>query len=138
MKQLVFVVLVVFNYAFAKAQNPPSQKVEPPTIGLKLMYGDMASFGDTQIKFKEVISDSRCPKDVQCVWAGEAKVLVEVYKNGTLDSEKELKFAGVKSIRDIINTQFLEIEALRLQPYPIAAVPKNPEAYYLVLSVREN
>ncbi len=138
MKQFLFIALLVFNYAFAKAQNTPTQKLEPPTIGVKLMYGDMADFGDTQIKFKKVISDSRCPEDVQCVWAGEAKVLVEIFTNGKLDSEKELKFAPLNSILSIVDTESLGIEALLLQPYPKSAVPKNQNEYYLVLSVREN
>ncbi len=138
MKQLIFIALVVFNYAFAKAQtNNTPNKVEAPTIGLKLMYGDIANFGETQIKFKKVLADSRCPKGVQCVWAGEAKVLIEIYKNGELDTEKELTFAALKSVLDIIDTEFLGIKALRLQPYPNAAVPKNKEEYYLLLEVRD-
>lgn len=124
--------------AGAIAQNNPTQKVEPPTIGVILMYGEMADFGNTQIKFKKVISDSRCPKDVQCVWAGEAKVLVEVYKNGVLDSAKELIFSPRNKILDIIHSDILTINAVRLQPYPNTATPKDNDEYYLVLDVQEN
>lgn len=138
MKQFLFIAVFVCISAFAKAQNTPTPRVEAPAIGLKLLYGDMADFGDIQIKFKDVVSDSRCPKDVQCVWAGEAKVMVEVYKNGTLDTERELKFAGAQSILDIIDTELLGVRALRLQPYPVSSVSKDKHAYYLVLSVRDN
>lgn len=31
-----------------------------------------------KIKFISVIEDSRCPVDVQCVWAGNAKVKVQI------------------------------------------------------------
>lgn len=34
------------------------------------------SWGDVSITPTEVVSDSRCPSDVQCIWAGEIKVKV--------------------------------------------------------------
>lgn len=35
-----------------------------------------------KIEFVELVEDSRCPADVQCVWAGNAKIKVRVTKNG--------------------------------------------------------
>lgn len=138
MKQVFLIVLIVCNYAFAKAQHTQTQKVKAPTIGVKLMYGHMVSFGDTQIKFKSVITDSRCPKGVRCVWAGEAKVLVEVYKNEKLDLERELTFTAINRDLAILDTESLQVKALRLQPYPITMTSKNIEEYYLVLGMQEN
>lgn len=34
-----------------------------------------------RLQLVKVISDSRCPADVTCIWAGEAQVLVAVYEN---------------------------------------------------------
>lgn len=34
--------------------------------------------GDVILKFVEVLEDSRCPKDIVCVWAGRAKVKVAI------------------------------------------------------------
>jgi hypothetical protein len=34
--------------------------------------------GRLMLRFARVASDSRCPKDVDCVWAGNAEVVVEV------------------------------------------------------------
>ncbi|MCC7436620.1 hypothetical protein IT402_01965 [Candidatus Nomurabacteria bacterium] len=50
----------------------------------------------------ELVEDSRCPKGVQCIWAGTVKVKIEITnKNGqssqgvlTLDEEREI--AGIK------------------------------------------
>ncbi len=138
MKQFLFIALVVFSYAFAKAQDNTPNPVEAPRIGVKLMYGNMADFGETQIKFKKVLTDSRCPKDVTCVWAGEATVLVEIYKDGKLEGEQTLKFAPINPVLDIVNTNFLNVRALKLQPYPKSSIPKNKEDYYLVLDMKEN
>lgn len=136
MKQFIIIALVVFNYAFAKAQNTPTPP-STPTIGLKLMMGNIADFGDTQIKFVEVLSDSRCPSNVTCVWAGEAKVLVEVYKNGQFAEEKELVFGGLTKSLNIVNNELLGVRALKLQPYPVSSNDKKNMQYYLVLGVQE-
>lgn len=34
-----------------------------------------------KIKFLNVTEDSRCPSDVQCVWAGQVTIVFQVYKN---------------------------------------------------------
>lgn len=138
MKQFLFIALLVVTFAFAKAQNSTQNNVEAPRIGVKLMNGALADFGDTQIKFKKVLADSRCPKNVTCVWAGEAKVLVEIYKEGILEATKELTFTAINPILDIVDTELLGIKALRLQPYPNTSVPKDKKDYYLVLDVRED
>lgn len=146
MKHILFLIVFFFSYAFLpagqaglNAQNSAaSQEVHAPNIGLKLMLGDMADLGETQIKFKEVLTDSRCPKDVQCVWAGEAKVLIEVFENGSFIEEQELTFGGLSKSLEIINTEVLGVEALKLQPYPDTSIIKGQKNYYLVLGVREN
>jgi hypothetical protein len=35
-----------------------------------------------RIKFISVMEDSRCPKDVDCVWAGNAKIKIQVSMTG--------------------------------------------------------
>ena len=37
-----------------------------------------------KIRFVQVVEDSRCPTDVTCVWAGNAKVRVEVDSAGAV------------------------------------------------------
>jgi hypothetical protein len=43
----------------------------------------------TSIGFKEVLSDSRCPEGVRCVWA-EIKVSVSIYEGKKLVTTEEL------------------------------------------------
>ncbi|HQU92238.1 MAG TPA: hypothetical protein PLK77_08070 [Pyrinomonadaceae bacterium] len=38
--------------------------------------------GGLKIAFIELVEDSRCPTDVNCIWAGNAKIKVRVTKNG--------------------------------------------------------
>lgn len=34
------------------------------------------------VRFVELVEDSRCPADVQCIWAGNAKIKIRVSKSG--------------------------------------------------------
>ena len=42
------------------------------------------------VRFLNVTQDSRCPKDVQCIWAGQVSVLVKVEENGVSRGDFEL------------------------------------------------
>jgi hypothetical protein len=43
---------------------------------------EVTAAGGLKIAFVELIEDSRCPTDVDCIWAGNAKIKVRVTKNG--------------------------------------------------------
>jgi hypothetical protein len=52
--------------------------------GFKLKVGRVVTLdgGSLRLRLARVASDSRCPEDVECVWAGNAEVLVEVGARG--------------------------------------------------------
>lgn len=86
-----------------------------------------------EVTFAEVVADSRCPTDVQCVWEGNAEVGVDL----------TLSEGDAKSLRLNTNPSF-ETEAslpgytvglLGLAPYPRAVAPPD-EAYRAALVVR--
>ena len=45
---------------------------------------------DLSFKIEKIISDSRCPEDVQCVRAGEVKLTVGVYDSDSKTEEVDL------------------------------------------------
>lgn len=50
-----------------------------PTSGdLTLHVGQQGEVGDFSLTLNKIVSDSRCPIDVQCIWAGEVKVEVDL------------------------------------------------------------
>jgi len=105
----------------------------------KLNYKKSISIEDINLKFEEVLSDSRCPKDVECVWAGEAKVLIEIYQNGHIDIRKEI-IIDVKGILNdasnlIYASNTIKVYATGLYPYPTTSQKKDLETYYLEISV---
>lgn len=67
--------LIFLTFHFFTSVEEPLQ--DSPSLELKT--GEQAAIGNVTIKFKKVLSDSRCPRGVTCIWAGEAKVLVAIY-----------------------------------------------------------
>lgn len=63
-----------------------SSRAQSARVGreLKIRAGRSVTFKgeDLRLRFLRVAEDSRCPKNVECVWAGNAAVLVEVGAKG--------------------------------------------------------
>lgn len=111
---------------------------EPETVTYTslLQPGEFFSFGRNSIHFKEVVSDSRCPKDVTCVWAGEAKILVELYENGSLLKEKILTLSSSKiPLEFSVQGTNYSINKMVLYPYPTTKLV-DPE-YSLEIMILE-
>ena len=61
--------------AGATSHDEPSQALAQT---LTLRIGDKVALGDQGVlRYVRTANDSRCPVDVQCVWAGDAEVLFE-------------------------------------------------------------
>jgi hypothetical protein len=83
---------------FASAQS--KQKVALQTGETKSVMGSRLN-----VKFLSVLDDSRCPKGTTCIWAGNARVSIRVWKkngksvdfelNSNLDP-RSIEFAGYK------------------------------------------
>lgn len=64
----------------------PAVAAQAARVGreFKLKVGQTVTLerGSLRLRFASLASDSRCPVDVTCVWAGNAEVLVEVAAKG--------------------------------------------------------
>ncbi|MEK6287537.1 MAG: hypothetical protein AABO57_17475 [Acidobacteriota bacterium] len=86
------------------------------------------------ILFKSVSDDSRCPTGVQCVWAGNAAIEIEVSKKNaptvatlnTFSEPKEIDYKGFK------------IRLVALNPYPKIDQKIDPKRYEASLIVTKN
>ena len=134
--------LFLFGILICSISLSAQDQEENRIFNTVLQDGEQLEFGDKSIRFKEVISDSRCPKDVTCVWAGEAKVLIEVFEKGKLINEKLVVINPY--ILDEIPLQFsagggiYSITTFKLFPYPSTASKKNTLDYTLEMQVSEN
>ncbi len=98
-----------------------------------LRTGDLFSFDNKSIQFKKVISDSRCPKDVTCIWAGEAKVLIAVMENGKQLKEEIVTLSAAKNFKfSFSNSKGLyNLNSLDLFPYPLSTHKIEDSEYCL-------
>ena len=105
----------------------------------KVNFGETAQFGELSIAFKKVISDSRCPKNVTCVRAGESEILVAISKNGKLIEQKELVFYAIDVVDNkaniIYKSKDITISGLRLFPYPETTKKIEKNDYCLELKL---
>ena len=74
---------------------------------------------DTRITFKQVREDSRCPVDVTCVWAGDAKIEIVISRNGAPDDTRILSMTQSNEAR---------VGNLRIRFVSLAPVPRQADA----------
>ncbi len=100
----------------------------------ELRVGESASLGDELlvIGFTAVTSDSRCPIDVVCVWAGEATLRLTLRRLPHAAEVVEVTTPGTPEA----SYHGYTIEVRMLLPAPRAAAPTDPGAYVATLIVR--
>jgi len=87
MKTMFLTILTIFGLAAMVMASDPEELV--------VRKGDqkMTSRGKITVKFVEIVEDSRCPPDVNCVWAGNAKIKVTLSKGRKAAKTFELNSA---------------------------------------------
>jgi hypothetical protein len=84
------------------------------------------------IRFEAVVSDNRCPVDVECIQAGDGVIQISV-SGGGASAEHQLHTTGEpKSVKH----GDLEIALLQLRPQPVSTRAIQPDEYRATLRVR--
>lgn len=84
------------------------------------------------ISFASVAEDSRCPEGVQCVWAGNGKIVLRLSKAGRRASLIRL---NTTTDPRQANYRGYEIKLVNLSPYPKKDMPVKRKAYVVTLLV---
>ena len=84
------------------------------------------------VTFERVESDSRCPMDALCVWAGDAIVMVSLSQAAGGQVQRELHTAPTGSEASYL---VYSIKLLALAPYPRSDRQIRPEDYAATLIV---
>lgn len=72
---------------------------------------------DTKITFSEMMGDSRCPSDVQCIWAWEANIILLFDYPDTTSETLEISFQWItEGMYSSMWDMMLELQ--ELSPYP--------------------
>jgi len=112
-KNLLYSFLFITGFLFSQNSN---------TVISKINYGDTLHVEDISVEFIKIISDSRCPTNVTCVRAGEAVILIAIYRHWKLIEQKALVFhaTGVTNSKrnSVYVSKEIKITGLGLFPYP--------------------
>jgi hypothetical protein len=110
-----------------------------PALGsqFKLKVNQTTALKSDNIKVKllNVTDDSRCPSDVECIWAGQVSVLVNVTKDDVKLGDVTLTLGAgnpelaVKKVGDYI------VEVIEVNPYPISTHTIALSEYIVTLKV---
>lgn len=137
---------VVVNQEQYKAQaiapnvrcgNAPAGDSSPTVLRL----GERVKVGNNglYLTLVEVVADSRCPKDVTCIWAGQATVLIDADAgNGPL-LQVSLTLGDDPAQRAaVLGGHILDgyiLELVKLEPYPVSTEQISQEKYVAHLTV---
>ena len=104
---------------------------------IKISLGESITIENYQLKFVKVLEDSRCPKEVTCIWGGRARVLVEITEEGKESIQKELIFGQVLQGESNDLTLFASeentVKGYALKPYPSTEVSSDEREYELLV-----
>ena len=102
--------------------------VVEPGASFTLAPGETAAVRgtDARLTFKRVTDDSRCPVDVTCVWAGDAKIEVTISRTGIADDTRILSITPPKHEALVGH---LRIKFISLAPVPRQADANVPRKY---------
>lgn len=133
MKYFLVCTFLIFSFSLMGQESS-----ETRSYSAALQKGELLNFGSRSLRFKEVISDSRCPKNVTCIWAGEAKVLVELFENGKFLEERMLLVNSKNSSLSFLSEAVAySISGIDLMPYPTVQSKNTEPAYSLKMRVSE-
>lgn len=132
MKKSLLLFFLIFG-TITFAQNTKTEKVQ----FLKITQKKCLKKKGYHLVLKEVVSDSRCPEGVTCVWAGEASVVVSVYKESKLVEDHTMVFSmkneeeNNRWFSKYLPEKQKNIKSCRVLPHPKEGVKINPKRYYL-------
>ncbi|MBK8900648.1 MAG: hypothetical protein IPM53_05680 [Anaerolineaceae bacterium] len=69
------------------------------------------------LTFQDVLEDSRCPSNVQCAWAGQARISIRVSQTGQAPATLEMN-TNPPLEQDVVTYGDFQIQLLALDPYP--------------------
>jgi hypothetical protein len=127
-----------FLFFLMTGWTEPSHKVKRVQLGREftLKVGEQVIVKDAGLKisFSLVKDDSRCPKGVTCVWAGNGRVVLKVSRETGKAAEVELN-TNVEPKQH--RFQNYDIKLVGLNPYPQKDVPIKRSQYVATLVVNK-
>ncbi len=107
---------------FEVAKNPD------PTTG-EIKFGQSVFINGVLITLNNIVSDSRCPANAQCIWAGSVSASV------SLKSDTDKDTVIIDSAKDPIGFDSFLISIIDVKPDKLISGKLDPEKYILTFKV---
>ena len=96
----------------------------PLSPGPTASFAQVAEIGGVTIRPVRLIEDSRCPAQVQCVWAGRLRIEAVIgYRSGSEEQRREMIMG------DPVVLPEGSLKLADARPEPVAGEPIAPRAY---------
>jgi hypothetical protein len=123
----------------AAQPGPPPPISTAPGEDFQLGYGQTARLDDGQlaVTFVEVDEDSRCPSDVECIWAGQVtiRVAVKVGEGEAQDVTLTLQPGTLDPASAMASLDGYTITLAGVEPYPVSTEAIGDNEYVATLRV---
>ncbi len=128
-------IIIGTTIAFYILQQPTEVKFGKIDTEISLYIGESVIIKDhgIRLKFVDVLSDSRCPSDVECIWEGTVSLLINIQFN----SQDLGNFILNSSNLHKASFMGYYVKFKELEPYPISTeiIPKT--SYHATFIVDE-
>jgi hypothetical protein len=134
-KGLLLLILLALNIPFIGCGGPPAGVNAAPGQEFTLATGQQANITGENftITFKEVIEDSRCPKNVTCIWEGRVSAILEI-EGGGASGQTVLSAPGLSTGLFVQQYRSYQL-TFQVNPYPEAGKTIGKNDYRLFLKV---
>jgi hypothetical protein len=126
------VLIVSLLFALALGTMPASAQRTEEKVRIQINKEKRLAKSKLKIRFVELVEDSRCPTDTNCVWAGNAKIKVRVSKEGRSE-EITLDTNGPK--QNATTQDGYSIQLVGLEPVPRSNIRIDRNGYVATLEV---
>lgn len=128
--------ILSFLFIFTAALTQPASSGKEAALGqeFELKFGQQVSIKreGLTVSFQAVAEDSRCPQGVECVWAGNGKVLLKLSKARKHSARMSLN-TGVDPKQDTYRGY--DVKLVSLSPYPKKDVKIKKRDYVATLVI---
>jgi hypothetical protein len=135
MPYLLALIVLPGLWACAPARATTATHQEPLSQEIVLALRQSAPVGGTSlsITLEDVVDDSRCPKDVTCVWAGDVAVRVRI-DGGKAPAHVATLHLNTREKETVYDDRRVTLVAVT--PYPESTQKIDPAAYRATVRVR--
>jgi hypothetical protein len=133
-------VFIVVLLGISCSSTPPPEPVffhldRPFTLVLG-QTGSFKKMNDFTVRFDKIASDSRCPKGVECITAGQADVALTIGKEGK-STAVTLPFIIPNGTGNVTQFEGYTIRVLGVAPMKFKDKALDPREYNIVVKVTE-